>query len=54
MNFPVAFDKRLYERYGVSAKFMLEKKFVEKPVDFASCFWTDGVAAADPKRVSKP
>jgi len=54
MNFPLKFDKRLYERYGTSAKFMQEKKFVEKPVDFASCFWTDGIAAADPKRVEKP
>jgi ABC-type nitrate/sulfonate/bicarbonate transport system substrate-binding protein len=54
MNFPVAFDKRLYDRYGVSANFMLEKKFVEKPVDFKSCFWTDGVSAVDSKRVQKP
>lgn len=54
MNFPVRFDKRLYTRYGTSAKFMLDKKFVEKPVDFASCFWTDGVASVDPSRVEKP
>ena len=54
MNFPLAFDKRLYDRYGVSAKFMMEKKFVEKPVDFASCFWTTGIASVDPKRVQKP
>lgn len=54
MNFPVAFDKRLHDRYAVSAKFMLEKKFVEKPVDPKTCFWTDGVAAVDPARVQKP
>jgi ABC-type nitrate/sulfonate/bicarbonate transport system substrate-binding protein len=53
MNFPLAFDKRLYDRYGVSAKFMGEKKFVEKPVDFNTCFWTNGIAAVDPKRVEK-
>jgi NitT/TauT family transport system substrate-binding protein len=53
MNFPLRFDKRLYDRYGESAKFMMEKKFVEKPVDFSTCFWTDGIAAADPARVEK-
>jgi len=53
MNFPMRFDKRLYDRYGESAKFMIEKKFVEKPVDFSTCFWTDGIAATDPARVEK-
>jgi len=32
---------------------MIEKKFVEKPVDFSTCFWTDGIAATDPARVEK-
>ena len=54
MNFPVRFDKRVYQRYGTSAQFMLDKKFVEKPVDFSSCFWTNGVAAVDSTRVEKP
>jgi len=53
MTFPMRFDKRLYDRYGVSAKFMLEKKFVEKPVNFSTCFWTNGIAAVEAARVEK-
>jgi ABC-type nitrate/sulfonate/bicarbonate transport system substrate-binding protein len=54
MNFPVAFDKRLYERYGVQADFMLSHKMIKDPIDLKSCFWTKGIAAADPKRVTQP
>lgn len=53
LQYPVAFDKRLYDRAGVSAKFMADKKFVDKPVDFNTCFWTNGIAAVDPARVMK-
>lgn len=53
MNFPVRFDKRLYERYKQSADFMLARKFTDKPIDFKECFWTAGVASVDPSRVEK-
>lgn len=53
MNFPVRFDKRLWERYQQSADFMLARKFTEKPVNLEECFWTKGVAAVDPSRVEK-
>lgn len=54
LNYPVAFDKRLYQRAGVSADFMLSHKMIKDPIDLKSCFWTDGIKAADPKRVSPP
>src|SRR5262249_28633613 len=31
MNFPIAFDQRLYDRYGSSAKFMLAKNMIKDP-----------------------
>ncbi|WP_046868113.1 ABC transporter substrate-binding protein [Microvirga massiliensis] len=51
MHFPIRFDARTYERYGQAAEFMLAKKMLPKPLDFKTCFWTDGVASADPTRV---
>lgn len=51
MNFPIAFDKRTYDRYGASTDFMLAHKMIKDPIDLKSCFWTKGIAAVDPKRV---
>jgi ABC-type nitrate/sulfonate/bicarbonate transport system substrate-binding protein len=51
MNFPIAFDQRLYDRYGSSAKFMLAKSMIKEPIDFSTCFWTEGLSKVDPKRV---
>jgi NitT/TauT family transport system substrate-binding protein len=54
MQFRITFNPRIYERYGVSSAFMLSKGWVKAPVDFEKCFWTDGIAQVDPKRVDKP
>ena len=53
MNFPLRFDKRLYDRYEVSSKFMVEMGFSKQPVDFDKAFWTTGIARVDPSRVEK-
>jgi ABC-type nitrate/sulfonate/bicarbonate transport system substrate-binding protein len=54
MQFPLAFDHRVYDRYGTSSKFMVTKGWLKQPADFDKCFWIDGIAKVDPKRIDKP
>ena len=54
MQFPLAFDRRVYEHYAASSKFMVSKGWLKQPADLDKCFWTDGIAQVDPKRVDKP
>lgn len=53
LQHPMRFDERVYGRYGQSSDFMVAKKFVDKPVDFQSCFWTKGIETVDAARVVK-
>jgi ABC-type nitrate/sulfonate/bicarbonate transport system substrate-binding protein len=54
LNYPVALDDRVYDRYGKSADFMLAKQMSKERVDLDKCFWADGLRAVDPARVKAP